>query len=1132
MKTKPTSKPVGLSKSESGVALIITLAAIVLVTMAAVAFFSRATGNRLVESSRANLVQSTQLARTGVDYVTTRFLSEIVGNSTAVTVGNSTIYRPTNATNMVPTRVVHSTLADDAQFQNLVLQSLGGNSSADSAPNGRSISTTAWNAPMLLGGDGFISNTTVPTWIYVNRDGSTSTTTNATTTIGRFAFNAYKIGGLLDINAFGHGGTFSANGSLTKGTPASAVLDALPGISSSANKGDNSLSWPPTWRIPGDWSLLSYDPAGNSTNRLKHYMGSGWRVPFSLNGTVADRFFATRQDLIRYAQANPTTFTANGTKIPALQHLTHWSRDVDLPTHEPPSGRPKIAQNLAAGGNDAFGMDNDFNPSLLTVTNMGGNATISKRFPLSRLAMVSTPIPPASPTASPADILKYFGLTWDGLKNLWKYEHGDSSDILPLSDIPANRDPDFVELLKAAIAAGSLGKQFGVPFPSAYSTLGLPAQKGGTDGSVNYQLIQIAANIIDQYDADGYPTRIQFDGREFYGVEDMPRLHLALDRSFRVGTSNSDYVANFKTPPNTTSGPQTKAWDMPLQVWMVQPQLWNPHQSSSGAMGPADFRIRAKSLTGLGVEGDYFWNSSGARVDDATDLSSQGGPNCTQFISYDGNQYISFTLSDSSLFREPTYLSRVGYPTGSNSSGLPDNLDMRMSDTAAPNVPDTTVEVYFNDNFRSPVLDPNQPLNTVVTPKTAQALGFVAGYMPGILGVSPVRLGIHKATGGPLSLELQYRAGVDWWTIDRQELALTPSQRNYEQNVFMANRVDPRSDRWGSFYTGAQANAAPLIPGAYLIPYQFRNFSITSNPTPNFYSHLGLYTGINSANANIAPGWTGVGTSAAPGRLQRNSVVSDPFRYTDPDGVQRRGMAAYATDSSSEGWPMNSSNTAYNPTYTAASRPVVLNRPFRSVSELGNVFRGTPWRNLDFMTPESGDRVLLDLFTLEEAPSDNLVGGRVNLNMASPDVLTALIQGAGMVDGTSTISKATASDMALEFKNYVTGTASGQGYLKDRSEIVGRWVTGTTYSGAAQEMAAKLTDSQKPLPRNRDTIVASLADVGTVRTWNFLIDVVAQSGSVVNGQFIPQGEARVWDCVAIDRFTARVAARSSESINN
>jgi hypothetical protein len=1126
MKTKPPSKPVGHSKSESGVALIITLAAVVLVTMAAVAFFSRATGNRLVESSRANLVQSTQLARTGVDYVTTQFLSDIVGNSTAVTVGNSTIYRPKNATYMVPTRVVHSTLANDTQFQNLVLQSLGGNSSADPAPNGRSISTTAWNAPMLLGGDGFISSTTSPTWIYVNRDGSTSTTANATTTIGRFAFNAYKIGGLLDINAFGHGGAFTANNSRTKGTPASAVLDALPGISSTANKTDGSPSWPPTWRIPGDWSLLSYDPAGNSTNRLKHYIGSGWRVPFSQNGTVADRFFATRQDLIRYAQANPSTFTANGTKIPALQHLTHWSRDVDLPTHEPPSGRPKIAQNRASGGNDAFGLDNDFNPSLLAVTNMGGNATITKRFPLSRLAMVSTPIPPTSPTASAADILKYFGLTWDGSNNRWKYDHGDPADILPLSDIPANRDPDFVELLKAAIAAGSLGKQFGIPFPSAYSTLGLPAQKGGTDGSVNYQLIQIAANIIDQYDADGYPTRIQFDGREFYGVEDLPQLHVALNRSFRVGNTR---MTNFNTP---------NGLDIFLQAWMVQLQLWNPHLSlpdEPNASKPENFRIIARSYTDLGIEANRFWDPVTKNMTTTyhSDLRFIDGPNCSQSISYNGNQYISFSLSNDNLFRDPTYLSKVGYPSGSNANGLPDEVDMLPSDISTPNVPDSVVSVFYSNNMGSPVLDPSLALAASLNATTGQALGFLVGYIPGQTGVSSWG-GYHRATGGPLSLELQYGISGNWWTIDRQQSALTPIGRNFWQEVYMSTRADPRSDRWGSFGFWAQGNAnATLTPNnAYLIPYQFRNFSITSNPSPNLYQHLTQYTSPTYSSAAVSPGWTGVGTSAAPGRLQRNSVVSDPFRYTDPDGVQRRGMAAYATDSSSEGWPMNSSNTAYNPTYTAASRPVVLNRPFRSVSELGNVFRGTPWRNLDFMTPESGDRVLLDLFTLEEAPSDNLVGGRVNLNMASPDVLTSLIQGAGMADGNSTVSKSTANDMALEFQNYVTGTAPGQGYLKDRSEIVGRWVGGTTYAGAAQEMAAKLTGSQKPIPRNRDTIVASLADVGTVRTWNFLIDVVAQSGSVMNGQFIPQGESRVWDCVAIDRFTARVVARSSESINN
>jgi hypothetical protein len=1173
MKTKPASKTSRFSRSESGVALIITLAALVLVTMAAVAFFSRATGNRLVESSRTNQVQSTQLARTGVDYVTTQFLSDIVGNSTSVNVGNSTIYRPKNATNMVPVRAVHSDLTNDAQFQNLVLQSLGGNSSAAPAPNGRSLGTTAWNAPMLLGGDGFISNNTVPTWIYVNRDGSTSSTANATTTIGRFAYNAYNLGGLLDINAFGYGGAFSANNTKTKGTPASVALDALPGISSTATKSNNSLSWPPTWRIPGDWAAMSYDPAGNSTNSLKFYMGSGWRIPFSQNGTAAHRFFATRQDLIRYAQANPATFTANGTKIPALQYLTHWSRDVDLPTHEPPSGRPKVLNNLADGGNDAFGLDDALNPSLLTVTNMDGNATISKRFPLSRLAMVATPVPPASPTASAADILKYFGLTWDGLKNLWKYDHGDSSDILPLSDIPANRDPDFVELLKAAIAAGSLGKQFGIPYP--YSNIdGLTAIKGGQDGSTNYQLIQIAANIIDQYDTDGYPTRIQFDNREFYGTENLPQLFSTLDVSYRIAESSTDYVKGFEPPDSVlTLGPNNsiikKPDGFPLYVWMIQPQIWNPHLSAdlvSNKNKPIEFRITAttstKTASGeamnypLSIKASPIWNPGNLTTDSkATPLgkefpkqentpftnnfNSLGGPDCSSSITYNGSQYISFDYSDSKLYREPTYLSKVGYPSGSNANGVPNNKDMTTSDKSAPDLPDTVVKVFCNTNIGNPVTDTSKKLDYPINPpESHDAIGFVVGYLPGLgSGWKSLRLAYHIGFGGPLIMELQYRNGLDWWTIARKEANFTPSSRNFDKEIFLSTRVDPRNDRWGSFYYRYNSN--------YLIDYQFRNFSITPNPVSGVHGKIyadgtGGYALFNESI--IAPGWylktlAKAGSkislfSAEPSRLQRNSSpialepnrFDDPFRYTDPDGVQRRGVSAYADEISSEGWPMHQNNSS--------SRPVVLDRPFQSISELGNVFRGTPWRNLDLMTPESGDRVLLDLFTLEEAPADNVVGGRVNLNMASLDVLTALIQGAGMVNGTSTISKATASDMALEFKNYVTGAASGQGYLKDRSEIVGRWVAGTTYAGAAQEMAAKLTDSQKPLPRNRDTIVASLADVGTVRTWNFLIDVVAQSGSVVNGQFIPQGEARLWDCVAIDRFTARVVARSSESINN
>ena len=54
------------------------------------------------------------------------------------------------------------------------------------------------------------------------------------------------------------------------------------------------------------------------------------------------------------------------------------------------------------------------------------------------------------------------------------------------------------------------------------------------------------------------------------------------------------------------------------------------------------------------------------------------------------------------------------------------------------------------------------------------------------------------------------------------------------------------------------------------------------------------------------------------------------------------------------------------PTQQSQSRPIILNRPFRSVSEMSYTFTGTPWKNLDFFTPESGDSALLDTFCVNE----------------------------------------------------------------------------------------------------------------------------------------------------------------------
>jgi hypothetical protein len=70
----------------------------------------------------------------------------------------------------------------------------------------------------------------------------------------------------------------------------------------------------------------------------------------------------------------------------------------------------------------------------------------------------------------------------------------------------------------------------------------------------------------------------------------------------------------------------------------------------------------------------------------------------------------------------------------------------------------------------------------------------------------------------------------------------------------------------------------------------------------------------------------------------------------------------------------------------------------------------------------------------------------------------------------------------------------------------------------------------------RETIARALAEVGQVRTWGLLVDVIAQTGryppnatSFENG-FVVEGEQHYWVHVAIDRFTGQVIDRQFEEV--
>ena len=72
----------------------------------------------------------------------------------------------------------------------------------------------------------------------------------------------------------------------------------------------------------------------------------------------------------------------------------------------------------------------------------------------------------------------------------------------------------------------------------------------------------------------------------------------------------------------------------------------------------------------------------------------------------------------------------------------------------------------------------------------------------------------------------------------------------------------------------------------------------------------------------------------------------------------------------------------------------------------------------------------------------------------------------------------------------------------------------------------------------KQTIARALADTGQARTWNLMIDVIAQTGKYAPGtndltdptKFIVQGEKRYWLHIALDRDGGTVLGQQLEEV--
>ena len=194
--------------------------------------------------------------------------------------------------------------------------------------------------------------------------------------------------------------------------------------------------------------------------------------------------------------------------------------------------------------------------------------------------------------------------------------------------------------------------------------------------------------------------------------------------------------------------------------------------------------------------------------------------------------------------------------------------------------------------------------------------------------------------------------------------------------------------------------------------------------------------------------------------------------------------------------------------------PIVLNRALRNPGELGYAYKNATM-TLDFHTSSSADASMLDLFSMSSA---NMRAGVINLNTRNSVALAAMIAGTIRNEGSiAVVTTANGRNAALDI------VAATEALPALGRHELGRLTAAVRSSatGAGEEA--------------RELISRSLAEVTQTRTWNLMIDLIAQSGryppnATSLAQFVVEGEKRYWLHIAIDRFTGEVIDRQLEAV--
>ena len=760
---------------------------------------------------------------------------------------------------------------------------------------------------------------------------------------------------------------------------------------------------------------------------------------------------------------------------------------------------------------------------------------------------------------SSINVWKYVGSTGSATTELIS-STASASIVKTLSGVASEsspREPNFFELLQAGVLSGSLGLNTGGS-QNLYSS---------GENYVTLHLLRIGANMIAQVQPQAYPINIEYNQNDLgnysmvaSGIANLPYINMV---KFITGQSQSDNGTGGKHQMgvyglvqlwNPNQQPAT-AVTRPSIALFIQGSIsvgsgWSYNEGGYSTTTPLE--TASGTLTTAVYGASYTLNANTYYLP----LSNASGVGANGFL----NPY-------------PITSADMGTPApsvGSNTQlGWTSNTGSFVISSTDPEY------AYFNQKnityagFELPDLainlgltGPNKPLYLSTSADDDHNIVWL-GNVPNanVTGLSKFQLILkYKDSSGnwvPYDYWYGDNASVSWANTTGlrdayygSPITSTTAPPTLEQTLHSITShsadlmtTDPRTMRFGTFPFSGDNNAGigvianPMIDSLW--SGSLSGTAVTTAPfnVSGYANCPGSLVGIPGEGGNFPASFGGF---FAPADLCRNNHVNVNggsnagayfSAYSDTlDGIQRIGDSGLfpTSTTATPPFPFTASPTTGNPYYDpyntptltgtvtsrTADRPIILNRPFNSVGELGYVYRDAPWRSLDFFSvyspsgtaySTSADSGLLDLFCVTDSPN-SVVAGRVNLNTKNNLVLQAILSNTmanvGDTGNNPTVTTVgNPSGMASTLTAYTS--ASPANVLVNKDQLVTKF--GVSLGSGTTVNSAFLNADEQNVKPYREAFIRSLADVGQTRTWNLMIDLVAQAGKYYGQQYLLYG---------------------------